>query len=110
MATDRALALSCRCEQSRGEDRWHNDRFIDPEYMAYMLQYDSVYGRFKGTAKSKGNRLVVDRHAIVSMPRNDPRGFRGQRVAEYIVESTGVFTTFESAGAHLKAGGSKGHY
>ncbi|HEX3470676.1 MAG TPA: type I glyceraldehyde-3-phosphate dehydrogenase [Silvibacterium sp.] len=85
-----------------------NDPFIDPEYMAYMLKYDSAHGRFKGTAKARDNQLVVDSHAIdvyaAKRPEEIPWAACG---AEYIVESTGVFTTLESAGAHLKAGARK---
>jgi len=76
--------------------------------MAYMLKYDSVHGRFKGTATAKGSQLVVNGHAIdvydAKKPEEIPWGACG---AEYIVESSGVFTTIEKAGAHLKAGAHK---
>src|SRR5215467_15462479 len=76
--------------------------------MAYMLKYDSVHGRFKGTAKATGNQLVVNGQAIAvyadQRPAEIPWAACG---AEYIVESTGVFTTLENAGAHLKAGALK---
>ena len=85
-----------------------NDPFIDPEYMAYMLKYDSVHGRFKGAAKATDNQLVVNGQAIgvyaAKPPEEIPWAPCG---AEYIVESSGVFTTLESAGAHLKAGAHK---
>lgn len=85
-----------------------NDPFIDAEYMAYMLKYDSVHGRFKGTAEGKDSQLVVNRHAInvydAKRPEEIPWASCG---ADYIVESTGVFTTIETASAHLKAGAHK---
>jgi len=85
-----------------------NDPFIEAEYMAYMLKYDSVHGRFKGTVKATGNQLVVNGQAIAvyaaQRPAEIPWAACG---AEYIVESTGVFTTLENAGAHLKAGALK---
>ena len=85
-----------------------NDPFIDAEYMAYMLKYDSVHGRFKGTAKGRDNQLLINNHAInvydAKRPEEIPWAACG---AEYIVESSGVFTTLESAGAHLKAGAHK---
>jgi len=85
-----------------------NDPFIDPEYMAYMLKYDSVHGRFKGTVKTTDNQLVVDGQAIdvyhAKRPEEIPWAACG---AEYIVEATGVFTTLENAGAHLRAGAQK---
>jgi len=85
-----------------------NDPFIDPEYMAYMLKYDSVHGRFKGAAKATDNQLVVNGQAIdvyaAKPPEEIPWAPCG---AEYIVESSGVFTTLENAGAHLKAGARK---
>jgi hypothetical protein len=70
-----------------------NDPFIDPDYMAYMLKYDSVHGRFKGTAKTRDNQLVVNGQAIdvyaAKRPGEIPWAACG---AEYIVESIGVFT------------------
>jgi glyceraldehyde 3-phosphate dehydrogenase len=85
-----------------------NDPFIEAEYMAYMLKYDSVHGRFKGTVTAEDNRLVVNGHAIdvydAKKPEEIPWGTCG---AEYIVESSGAFTTIEKAGAHLKAGAHK---
>ena len=85
-----------------------NDPFIDAEYMAYMLKYDSVHGRFKGTAKARDHQLLVNGRAIdvydAKRPEEIPWATCG---AEYIVESSGVFTTLEKAGAHLKAGAHK---
>jgi glyceraldehyde 3-phosphate dehydrogenase len=85
-----------------------NDPFIDPEYMAYMLKYDTVHGRFKGTAQARDNKLVVNGQAIdvhnAKRPEDIPWGAGG---AEYIVESSGVFTTLEKAGAHLNSGARK---
>jgi glyceraldehyde 3-phosphate dehydrogenase len=85
-----------------------NDPFLDAEYMAYMLKYDSVHGRFKGSVKAKNNQLVVngkeiDVHAV-TRPEEIPWAACG---ADYIVESTGVFTHIENAGGHLKAGAHK---
>jgi glyceraldehyde 3-phosphate dehydrogenase len=85
-----------------------NDPFIDAEYMAYMLKYDSVHGRFNGKAEGKDSKLVVNHHAIdvyeAKRPEEIPWAACG---ADYIVESTGVFTTLETASAHLKAGAHK---
>jgi glyceraldehyde 3-phosphate dehydrogenase len=85
-----------------------NDPFIDAEYMAYMLKYDSVHGRFKGDAKASENQLVVNGQAIdvydAMQPEEIPWAGCG---AKYIVESTGVFTNLENAGGHLKAGAQK---
>jgi glyceraldehyde 3-phosphate dehydrogenase len=85
-----------------------NDPFIDAEYMAYMLKYDSVHGRFKGSAKAKDNQLLVNGRSIdvyaAQRPEEIPWATCG---AEYVVESSGVYNTLESAGAHLKAGARK---
>ncbi len=84
-----------------------NDPFIDPEYMVYMLKYDTVHGRFKGNASFKENAIVVNGREIkvyACMNASDiPWSECG---AEYIVESTGVYTTVEKASAHF-AGGAK---
>lgn len=85
-----------------------NDPFVDAEYMAYMLKYDSIHGRFKGDAKAWENQLVVNGQAIkvyaATQPEEIPWTACG---ATHIVESTGVFTDLKSAGAHLKAGAQK---
>ena len=85
-----------------------NDPFIDPEYMVYMLSYDTVHGRFKGTASHTADSIIVNGKAIKvfdKMKANEiPWGSCG---ADYIVESTGVYTTLETANAHIEAGAKK---
>lgn len=83
-----------------------NDPFIDLEYMVYMFKYDSTHGRFKGTVeRSSDDRLIVNGVAItVSMARNPEDIQWGAAGAEYVVESSGVFTTNEKAGKHLAGG------
>ncbi|KAG2198610.1 glyceraldehyde-3-phosphate dehydrogenase 1 [Mucor mucedo] len=85
-----------------------NDPFIPLEYMAYMLKYDSVHGRFDGTVEVKDNQLVVNGNAISVSAERDPSQIPwGEHGADYVVESTGVFTTIEGASAHLKGGAKK---
>ncbi|KAI0063323.1 glyceraldehyde 3-phosphate dehydrogenase [Artomyces pyxidatus] len=85
-----------------------NDPFIDLEYMVYMFKYDSVHGRFKGTVESKDGKLVVNGHPIHIFNERDPANIAwGSVGAEYVVESSGVFTTVEKASAHLKGGAKK---
>ena len=83
-----------------------NDPFITPEYMAYLLQYDSVHGRFDGTVKStKEATLLVDGHTVrccnYTAPGDIPWGEMG---VDYVLECTGKFTTLERANAHLLGG------
>lgn len=85
-----------------------NDPFIDLEYMAYMLKYDSVHGRFKGDVSVADGKLVVNGKPITVFAERDPANIPwGQNGAFYVVESTGVFTTIEKASAHLKGGAKK---
>ncbi|KAF7466340.1 Hypothetical predicted protein [Marmota monax] len=71
----------------------------------YMFQYDSTYGKFNGTVKAENRKLVVYARSISIFQEQDPTNIkRGDAGAEYIVESTGVFTTMEKAGAHLNGG------
>jgi len=80
-----------------------NDPFIDPSYMAYMFKYDSTHGRFKGDVKGdkEAKTLTVNGKTIKVYEERDPANISWGE-AEYIVESTGVFTTTEKAGVHLK--------
>ena len=85
-----------------------NDPFIDLDYMVYMLKYDSIHGRFKGTIETKGGKLVVNGVEICVYAERDPSVIPWNASgAEYVVESTGVFTTTEAASAHLKGGAKK---
>ncbi len=85
-----------------------NDPFIDLDYMLYMLKYDSVHGRFKGEASIKDGKLVVNGKEVTVFNSMKPEEIAwGSVGAEYVVESTGVFTTVETASAHLKGGAKK---
>jgi len=85
-----------------------NDPFIDLQYMVYMFKYDSVHGRFKGTVEAKDGKLIVDGHPITVYDKRDPSDIPwGPAGADYVVESSGVFTTVEKASAHLKGGAKK---
>ncbi|KAK3871787.1 hypothetical protein Pcinc_023095 [Petrolisthes cinctipes] len=85
-----------------------NDPFIALDYMVYMFKYDSTHGVFKGEVKAEGGALVVNGKKIAVFnemkPENIPWGKAG---AEYVVESTGVFTTIEKASAHFTGGAKK---
>ncbi|KAK4052318.1 hypothetical protein OIO90_004399 [Microbotryomycetes sp. JL221] len=85
-----------------------NDPFIDLDYMVYMFKYDSTHGRYKGTVAVKDGKLIIDGHEIAVFNEKDPAAIPwGKAGAEYIVESTGVFTTIDKASAHLKGGAKK---
>ncbi|XP_077201944.1 glyceraldehyde-3-phosphate dehydrogenase [Paroedura picta] len=82
-----------------------NDPFIDLAYMVYMFKYDSTHGRFKGDVKAENGKLVINGKAVTIFQERDPANIKwGEAGAEYVVESTGVFTTTEKASAHLKGG------
>jgi glyceraldehyde 3-phosphate dehydrogenase len=85
-----------------------NDPFIDLGYMVYMFKYDSVHGRFKGTIEAKDGKLYINGKPITIHAEKDPGSIPWSKDgAEYIVESTGVFTTTAKAGAHLEGGAKK---
>ena len=82
-----------------------NDPFIDLDYMAYMLRYDSVHGPFKGDIKIENGKLIVNGNEVSVYASMNPEEIPWKECgAEYIVESTGVFTTTEKASAHFKGG------
>lgn len=85
-----------------------NDPFIDLEYMQYMLKYDSVHGRFNGEIGERDGKLVVNGKEIAVYGCMDPKEIPwAQCGAEYVVESTGKFTTTEKASAHFEGGAKK---
>ena len=85
-----------------------NDPFIDPEYMVYMLTYDTVHGRFDGTAKADDGSIIVNGKKIAVYGCMNPAEIPWSECgAEYIVESTGVFKTIEKASTHFTGGAKK---
>lgn len=85
-----------------------NDPFIPPEYMVYMFKYDSTHGKFKGEVTAHENKLVVNGKEIAVYTEKDPANIPwGKLGAEYVVESTGVFTTVDKCQPHLQAGAKK---
>lgn len=82
-----------------------NDPFLEPDYMGYLLKYDTVHGRIKGTTSVKDKSIVVDGAEIAVFGEQDPANIAWSACgADYIVESTGLFTTTEQAQAHIDAG------
>ncbi len=81
---------------------------LEPDYLAYMLKYDSVHGRFKGEVSVDGNTLVVDGKRIRLTQEKDPAALKwGEAGAEVVIESTGLFLTKETAQKHIDAGAKK---
>jgi glyceraldehyde 3-phosphate dehydrogenase len=76
--------------------------------MVYMFKYDSTHGRFKGTVTAENGKLVINGKPVAVYGERDPAAIKwGEAGADYVVESTGVFTTAEKASAHLKGGAKK---
>jgi glyceraldehyde 3-phosphate dehydrogenase len=81
---------------------------VEPEYMAYMLKYDSTHGRFDGTVEVKDGNLVVNGQTIRVSAEKDPSNLKWDAVgAEVVLECTGLFLTKETAEKHLLAGAKK---
>ena len=81
---------------------------LDPDYLAYMLKYDSVHGKFEHDIAVDGTNLVVDGKKIRLTAEKDPAALKWNEVgAEVVVESTGLFLTDEKARAHIQAGAKK---
>ena len=81
---------------------------LEPDYLAYMLRYDSVHGRFKGDISYEGNTLIVNGKRIRLTAERDPVQLKwGEVGADVVVESTGLFLTKESCEKHLAAGAKK---
>jgi glyceraldehyde 3-phosphate dehydrogenase len=81
---------------------------LEPHYLAYMLQYDSVHGRFEGSIAVDGNTLIVNGKKIRLTQERDPANLKWNEVgADIVLESTGLFLDKEGAGKHLQAGAKK---
>ena len=81
---------------------------LEPDYLAYMLQYDSVHGRFKGTVSADDDTLTVNGRKIRLTARKDPAELAWREIgADVIVEATGLFLTKEAGEKHLAAGAKK---
>ena len=85
-----------------------NDPFISADYMVYMIKHDTIHGPFKGEVKEEDGDLVVNGHRIKVYNEKDPAQIPwGEVGVEYVLECSGVFTTTETASAHLQAGAKK---
>lgn len=85
-----------------------NDPFINLDYMVYLTKYDSTHGRFNGTVEAKDGKLVVNGKEVTVFACRNPEEIQwGAAGADYVVESTGVFTLTEKASLHLKGGAKK---
>ena len=81
---------------------------LEPDYLAYMLQYDSVHGRFNGTVGVEGNSLVVNGKKIRLTAERDPANLKWNEVgADVVVEATGFFLTLDTCQKHIDAGAKK---
>ena len=82
-----------------------NDPFMSPDYMAYMLRYDTMHGKFEGTIEYDETSITVNGKKVNFYACMDPKDIPwGEIGAEYVVESTGLFLTKEKAQAHIDAG------
>ena len=85
-----------------------NDPFIAADYMAYMIKYDTVHGKFEGEVSSEEGKLIVDGREIKVYNEMDPKNIPwGADGVDYVLECSGVFTTIEKANAHIEAGAKK---
>ena len=81
---------------------------LEPDYLAYMLQYDSVHGRFQGEIAVDGNTLIVNGKKIRLTQERDPANLKWSDVgADIVLESTGLFLTKETCQKHIGAGAKK---
>lgn len=102
------LALRACLEKQDAKVVAVNDPFLDVEYAAYLFEYDSIHGKFKGEVKTQGDFLIINGNKIKFFAQKDPSLIEWKSVnAEYIIESTGVFTSYEKAQAHISAGAKK---
>jgi glyceraldehyde 3-phosphate dehydrogenase len=81
---------------------------LDLDHLAYLLKYDSVHGKYAGTVEIKNEKLIVDGKEIRVTAERNPEELKWDNIsAEVILDCTGIFTTLDTAAAHLKAGAKK---
>lgn len=81
---------------------------LEVDHLAYLLKYDSVHGKYPGTVEVKDGHLVVDGKTVRVTAERNPEDLKWNEVgAEVVIDCTGIFTTKDTAGAHLKAGARK---
>ena len=98
------LVFRVACNKPNFEVVGIND-LIDAEYMAYMLQYDSTHGKFNGKVEVRDGNLIVNGNKIRVSAEKDPANLKWNEIeAEYIVESTGLFISQDTAIKHIQAG------
>lgn len=103
-----SLAFSASFDKEDIEVIAINDPFISADYMVYMIKHDTIHGPFKGEVKEEDGDLVVNGHRIKVYNEKDPSQIPwGEVGVEYVLECSGVFTTTETASAHLQAGAKK---
>ncbi|RYG16728.1 MAG: type I glyceraldehyde-3-phosphate dehydrogenase [Chitinophagaceae bacterium] len=100
--------LVFRAALKRGLDIVAINDLIEPDYMAYMLKYDSTHGRFDGTVEVKDGQLIVNGKTIRITAERDPANLKwGEVGVDIVIESTGLFLTRADAEKHLAAGAKK---
>ena len=102
------LAFQAALEKDDVEVVAINDPFIATDYMAYMVKYDTMHGRFKGEVSAKDGKLIVNGREIKVYNEMEPKNIPwGKDGVEYVLECSGAFTTMEKAKAHIEAGAKK---
>ena len=85
-----------------------NDPFIEGNYMEYMMKYDSTHGKFPAAVKAVDGGLTIDGDFVQLSAEKDPSAIPwGKAGADFVVESTGIFTAADKAGLHIKGGAKK---
>lgn len=102
-----SLVFSAASQRDNVEIVGIND-LVDVDYLAYMLKYDSVHGKFDGEVRVENGNLVVNGKTIRVTAERNPEDLNWEGIgADYVVESTGIFLTKDTAAAHIKAGAKK---
>ena len=102
------LAFQAALEKEGVEVIAINDPFIEADYMAYMMKYDTIHGKFDGEVKAENGNLIVNGKEIKVYNEMDPKNIPwGNDGVDYVLECSGVFITLEKAQAHIDAGAKK---